>query len=527
MQYTVSNIKLKLNYTEADLVKYFKSNPFLLDLSPENITVIRRSIDSRSNTNQPFYVISAAITTDKKLSSLPNIKPFEGFNKIHIANLSKKIKYNPVVIGAGPAGLMAALILSEANTDPIVVEQGEESAKRNITVADFWDKKILNPLSNVLFGEGGAGMFSDGKLTSRSKEKPLIRYFFEKLIEAGAPSSIMYESFPHLGSDLMLKIIPNIRQMIINNGGSFLFGHKLTDIRTDNNKISAVILNKEKKIKTEALFLATGHSSRNIYHILEEHSVDMKQKPFAMGVRIEMPQAKIDLSQNGKWANTKELQKASFRLTRKGQGPRRDCYSFCMCPGGEVITCASDRNEVFTNGMSLSDRNLKYGNAAFLVPVTPGDYKNDKNLTAPINLQKSLEQKAFEVSGNYLMPAQTLVSFLENKDQCDMPKHLQTKAVPCNLKNILPDFITYTLKKSIPAMLSKLNAVDMKECMIYGPETRSSSPLTITRNKDDLQSTNTLGLYPCGEGSGFAGGIVSSAIDGIKAAVSYTKNYSE
>lgn len=527
MRYTVSNIKLNLGYTKNDLVKYFKSKPFCLDISAENITVLRRSIDSRSNTNPPYYVISALIKTDKKLKVTPNVKIFEGFNKISLPNLAKKTKHSPVVIGAGPAGIMASLILAEAKTDPIIVEQGEASAKRNATVSDFWDKKILNPLSNVLFGEGGAGMFSDGKLTSRSKEKPLIRYFFEKLIEAGAPSKIMYESFPHLGSDLMLKIIPNLRQMIIANGGTFLFNHKLTDIRTENNKISAVIINNEKEIKTDSLFLATGHSARDIYTMLEKQKVSMIQKPFAMGVRIEMPQRAIDKSQNGKWADIEELKKSSFRLTHKGKGDRRDCYSFCMCPGGEVIACASAENEIFTNGMSLSDRNLKHGNAAFLVPVTPLDFKNDKDLLAPINMQKELEKKAFNVSGNYLMPGQNLKSFLNDTKNYNIKKSLQEKTVPYSLKNILPDFITYTLKKSVPVMLSKLKDVNLNECTIYGPETRSSSPLTIQRNRDNLQSTSTRGLYPCGEGSGFAGGIVSSAIDGIKAAVSYTKNYSE
>lgn len=525
MQYIINNIKLNINYKEEDLLKYFNEKPFSLNIKQNDIVILKRSIDSRSKTTSPFFVLSVKITTNKNLKLSNNIKPFSEFENIKIPQITNKNSQRPIVVGAGPAGLLCALVLSEANTNPLLVEMGEISSTRNQTVKEFWKNKKLNTKSNVLFGEGGAGMFSDGKLTSRSKDKPLIRYFFETLVKAGAPSKILYDSYPHLGSDLMLKIIPKIRQMIIDKGGEILFDHEVTGINTENNKIASIVLNNEKHIQTNSLFLATGHSARNIYKILENNNVSLSQKPFAMGVRVEMPQTQIDISQNGKWAKEQALQKASFRLTKKGNGLIRDCYSFCMCPGGEVISCASNKNEVFTNGMSLEKRDLKYGNAAFLVPVTPNDYKNDASLTAPIKLQEYLERKSFDLSGNYLLPAQTLRDFINNTLSQDIPIYAKDKTIKTNLSDILPEFIDNTLKKSIQSMISMLRAVNIDKCLVYGPETRSSSPLTITRDKTTLQSLSTKGLYPIGEGSGYAGGIVSSAIDGIKAALKYSQNY--
>lgn len=524
MKYIINNLKLPLNYTPEDLLKAVQKKTACPLLQNKNIEIQKRSIDSRSNTNAPIFIFSIEVTTNLEIKTDTDIKIFEGYEKINIQSMENKIKTRPVVVGAGPAGLMAALVLSKAKANPILIEMGEDSANRNQTVLNFWNKKILNKKSNVLFGEGGAGMFSDGKLTSRSKEKPLIRYFLQTLIEAGASSKILYDSYPHLGSDLMLTIIPNIRQMIKNNGGEVLFNSELTDIKTTCGKINEIVVNNETIIKTDTLFLATGHSARNIYSLLEKNKTALDFKPFAMGVRIEMPQKQIDVSQNGKWANENFLQKASFRLTHKAKDNKRDCYSFCMCPGGEVISCASDENEIFTNGMSLSARNLKNGNAAFLVPVTKADY-NNTSLSAPIDLQKSLEQKAFNLSGNYIMPAQTLNDFLKRNTKTDLPQTITHNAIKADLNNLLPDFITYTLHKSLPAMLNKLKAVELDKCVMYGPETRSSSPLSVLRDRDTLESINTKGLYPCGEGSGYAGGIVSSAIDGIKAALNFSKKF--
>lgn len=521
MKYIINNLKLPLGYTEKDLKNTIQKKTGYSTLN--DIKIQKQSIDSRSNIHPPFYILTVEISTDTKIKISADIKEFQGYEEIHIHQSKAKTKTRPIVIGAGPAGLMAALVLAKAKTNPLLVEMGQASEERNNTVNNFWNKKILNPKSNVLFGEGGAGMFSDGKLTSRSKAKPLIQYFFQTLIDAGAPPEIMYDSYPHLGSDLMLKIIPNIRKMIIDNGGEVLFNNEVTDIKTSCGKIKEITLNNQQSLKTDIVFLASGHSARTIYKILEQNNTEMAYKPFAMGVRIEMPQKQIDISQNGKWANKKELQHASFRLTHKANGKKRDCYSFCMCPGGEIIACASAENEIFTNGMSLSARNLKNGNAAFLVPVTSNDYSN-KTINAPINFQKILEEKAFSISNNYLMPAQTLNDFLTGKLSHELPEKIINKTVLTDLSEILPDFITYTLKKSIPSMLNRLKAVDMNQCIIYGPETRSSSPLTILRDKNTLESTNTKGLYPCGEGSGYAGGIVSSAIDGIKAALSFSQN---
>jgi hypothetical protein len=423
------------------------------------------------------------------------------------------------VIGAGPAGLMAALTLAEAGHKPLLIERGAETEDRGEQVAAFWKNGTLDTESNVLYGEGGAGLFSDGKLTARSKDRARIRRFFETLVACGASPEILIEAMPHIGTDDLTHIIPAIRNRIWQLGGACAFNSRLDNLIIENGALRGIIAS-GKEIRTDACFLATGHSARDVYSMLAAHNVPLEAKPFAVGVRLEIPQHRIDTAQYGKWAHLPQLGSASFKLTRKEENRARRCYSFCMCPGGLVIACASSEGLLTTNGMSLSARAEPFGNAAFLVPVEQSDYP-DAGPLAGIEFQKQMEAAAFKAGGSaYGLPAARLVDFLEGRSG-ELPHERScNRSVPALLQDILPDFASDTLLSAIPKMLKELNGTPLEEAILYASETRSSSPVRVLRG-DDGQSIGVKGLYPCGEGAGHAGGIVSSALDGMKAAETY------
>jgi uncharacterized FAD-dependent dehydrogenase len=411
---------------------------------------------------------------------------------------------------------MAALTLAEAGHKPLLIERGAETPDREEQVKAYWELGKLDPESNVLYGEGGAGLFSDGKLTARSKDRARIRRFFETLVACGASPDILIDAMPHIGSDDLVHIIPAIRNRIWELGGGCAFNSKLEDLQIENGVLRGVVVS-GKQIRTDACFLATGHSARDIYELLAQHRVPLEAKPFAVGVRLEIPQSRIDEAQYGQWAKLPMLGSASFRLTRKEEGRARRCYSFCMCPGGEVISCASSKGLVTSNGMSLSARSQPFGNAAFLVPVEQADFPTIGNpVLAGIAFQKKMEQAAFEAGGaNYGLPAQRLIDFLEQKKGGLPTERSCPQANPAILQEILPEFVFQTLESALPKMLRQLNGTPLEEAILYGTETRSSSPVRILRNPSG-ESTGLKGLFPCGEGAGYAGGIVSSALDGMK-----------
>ncbi len=530
MNLLIRQIEVPLDYNNAKVINAVASRLKATTREIKKCEVIRRSLDARPWRKSPVYILSVEVDfigkiNIKKLPSNVEKKDNDLIESDLDLSNTKKLSSQPVIVGAGPAGLMATLILARAGTKPILFERGSKSEERSEAVNQFWQNGKLNINNNVLFGEGGAGLFSDGKLTARSKDRRRIRLFFEELVKAGANPDILIEAEPHLGSDVLQKIIPNLRNEIISNGGEIRYNTPLTEINLIENKIISVKAG-QFIINTEYLLLATGHSARDVYRMLASQKVSMEAKPTAVGIRLEVPQKQIDKSQFRQFAGNQKMGAASYKLTRKAEEGVRACYSFCMCPGGQVIACANEENALTTNGMSLSKRNAKYGNAAFIVPVEPSDYQSIENTEsyselAGISFQKHIEKKAFIGGGSdFSIPALKLKDYLNGKISENLTEGRSCpRSIPASFDNILPDYINKTLRHQIPHMLKELDEVSLESAIVYAAETRSSSPVRILRD-ENCQSLNIKGLYPVGEGAGYAGGIVSSAVDGMKAAES-------
>ncbi len=521
MRLRINQLSVHLAYGEGDVLKAVCQKLRCEKRQLQNLKILRRSLDARKKEKKPLYILSVEVAYSGKP---PIMKP----GQIEEAPLPKappdfprvgKTGHPPVVIGAGPAGLMAALTLAEAGRKPLLIERGAETKDRERQVEAFWKEGKLDEESNVLYGEGGAGLFSDGKLTARSKDRGRIRRFFETLVACGASPDILIDAMPHIGSDDLTRIIPAIRNRIWELGGACAFNSRLEGLRIEEGVLRGIVAS-GKEIRTDACFLATGHSARDVYGLLANNGVPLEAKPFAVGVRLEVPQRRIDVAQHGKWAGLPMLGSASFRLTRREEANARRCYSFCMCPGGLVIPCASSKGLMTSNGMSLSARDKPFGNAAFLVPVEPSDFHTCASVKNPIlagiEFQKKMERAAFKAGGaSYGLPAARLVDFLEGK-KSDLPSERSClHASPALLQDILPEFVFQTLESALPHMLRELNGTPLEEAILYGAETRSSSPVRVLRNTNG-ESTGVQGLFPCGEGAGYAGGIVSSALDGMK-----------
>lgn len=490
-----------------------------------NLALVRRSLDARPRNPQPMHVLTVEV--DLALDVLPAAAKRAGISvadpvDVPVAAAIRPVRREgprPVVVGAGPAGLLAAYQLAQAGARPLLVERGDATPARGPKVARFWQDGVLDTESNVLFGEGGAGLFSDGKLTARSKERGRIRTFMQLLHACGAGPSVLVEAEPHVGSDALLQIVPRLRQRIIDAGGEVRFNARLDTLVIEAGRLRAVVVNGAEQDCTHCV-LAVGHSARDVYAMLAGTGVALQPKPFAVGVRLELPQAAIDRAQYGRFAGNPHLGAASFRLTRREAPGIRSCYSFCMCPGGTVISCASEPGGLTTNGMSYSKRNLPCGNAAFLVPVGPEDYPGHEHAAlAGLEFQRALERRAYEGAGGaYQVPAVRLVDFLAGRVSSGLPDGRSCpRSVPLEFRSFLPDAVVRTLECTIPPMLKELNGVRLDDGLLYGPETRSSSPLWIARTPEG-ESVNTRGLFPVGEGAGYAGGIVSSALDGMRAA---------
>ncbi|MEI6563895.1 MAG: NAD(P)/FAD-dependent oxidoreductase [bacterium] len=525
MRLQIQQVSVPLNYDDSVVVQRVARKVGCQPSDLINLQILRRSLDARPRNPEPVFVLSVAIDLRlevlPKAAHLPSIEILDAISD-QVPSVPRPLKSGvppPIVVGAGPAGLMAAYKLAMAGARPILIERGEAATERGVKVARFWLDGTLDPESNVLYGEGGAGLFSDGKLTARSKERGRIREFMELLHACGADNSVLIDSEPHVGSDALLNVVPQLRQRIIDAGGEVRFGARLEQVIIEKEKLHAVVINGQ-TVPCSHCVLAVGHSARDVYEMLAKAGVELTPKPFAVGVRLELPQATIDRAQYGRFAGSPLLGAANFRLTRRGENGIRACYSFCMCPGGKVISCASEPGLMTTNGMSYSKRSLPMGNAAFLVPVEPSDYPaHEIPALAGLAFQRELEQSAFAAAGgHYDLPATRLVDFLAGKASIALPENRSCqRTVPLEFRTILPEFVVQTLFKAIPPMLKELNGTKLDEVILYAPETRSSSPLWITRNPE-CESTNTRGLYPVGEGAGYAGGIVSSALDGMRAA---------
>lgn len=513
----INTIKISKDLSNDELFNFFTSKFHINKNDIISWNISKKSIDARNKYNIHYiYNIDIEVKDENKYYKFEKITEFSD----PFINVQLQSNIRPVIIGAGPSGLFAAITLIQNGIKPIIIEQGSKVEDRQKDVENFLTNGNLNILSNVQFGEGGAGTFSDGKLTT-GINNPLCYKVLKEFVNFGAPEQILYLSKPHIGTDNLINILKNIRNYIISNGGEFLFNDKVTDFEIKNNKLTAVICSK--KIPTNFAILAIGHSARDTFEKLYSKGVLIKSKNFSIGVRIEHLQSEINNSQYGTTTRLK-LPPAEYKLAYHSSNGR-SCYTFCMCPGGNVIASSSEKNTVVTNGMSTFLRNGTNANSAVLVNVTPDDFKDSSPLSG-LYFQKDLENKAFILGGsNYFAPIQRLEDFINNTKSNHIGKIIPTYkpgTTLSNLNDILPDFISSTLKEGILYFDRKLKGFANPDSILTGLETRSSSPVTILRNKNLV--SNIEGLYPCGEGAGYAGGIMSAAVDGIKCAMAILKN---
>lgn len=486
--------------------------------------IYKKSLDARKKPKLFYsYELDIEVRDEKKVSTHNKditVTPVEQY--IFKVTGQERLQNRPVIVGSGPCGLFCAYFLAEAGYHPIILERGEEVDKRTETVNQFWETGKLNTSSNVQFGEGGAGTFSDGKLNTLKKDKSFRqKRIFEILVQAGAPKDILYENKPHIGTDLLRKIVKNLRNEIIKMGGEFHFQTTLTDINIENKKIKSIIVNKTKEIPVTVLILALGHSARDTFQMLYQRNLRMEAKPFAVGLRIQHSQKDINISQYGE-ENIKILPPASYKLTYQSSNGR-GVYTFCMCPGGYVVNASSEANSIAVNGMSNHARESENANSAVIVTVSTKDFGNHP--LDGIKFQRKLEEKAYQ-EGYGKIPIQTLKDFKENKKSTalgNIRPMIKGNYQFANLRNLFSDEISNALLEAMEDFEHKIKGFGNNDTILAGVESRTSSPLRILRNDEFI--SNIDGIYPGGEGAGYAGGITSAAIDGIKVAEQIAKKY--
>ena len=511
----LKDIKIREELTKEQI---FQKAISKYNIKPDEVQkwyIYRKSIDARKKDDIYYnYALNIELKDKKKEKRYEQVEEGQ-FPKI---NITRNSNYQPVIIGAGPAGLFAGLTLVDNGQKPIILERGKKVEERIKDIEEFIQNKTFNVSSNIQFGEGGAGTFSDGKLNTGNSSSLYSKKVLEEFVRFGAPEEILYTSKPHIGTDNLIKIVKNIREYIISKGGQVLFNEQVENFEIENGKIKAVKCSK--RIETDSVILAVGHSARDTFKKLFELGVEIKPKNFAVGVRIEHLQEDINSAQYGTQTKLK-LPTADYKLVYHAKNGRT-CYTFCMCPGGQVMASNSEEDSIVTNGMSNFARDGVNANSAVLVNVTVDDYYKDTPLDG-MYFQEELERKAFELGGsNYNAPIQKVGDFIKNKTTTEIGKVKPTYmpgVTGANLNEILPKFVSETLKEGILELDKKLHGFADNDAILTGVETRSSSPVQITRDKDNLNSTSVLGLYPCGEGAGYAGGIMTAAIDGIKCAI--------
>ena len=491
------------------------------------MTVYRRNYDARKK-SAIFFSYSVDVETDceeallSKFDRHPHIRKAPDMTYHFVAHAPEITFKRPIVVGFGPCGMFAALILAQSGFKPIVLERGKKVRERTQDTFGFWRNRELNPESNVQFGEGGAGTFSDGKLHTQIRDpKHYGRKVLDEFVKAGAPEEILYIGKPHIGTFKLVKMVEQMRKEIIALGGDFHFESRVDDLLVENGYIKGVILNNGKTIESEHVLIAPGHSARDTFEMLYHRGVFMEAKPFSVGFRVEHPQSLIDTCRLGPNAGNPLLGAADYKLVHHCKNGRT-VYSFCMCPGGTVVAAASEPGHLVTNGMSQYSRNERNANAAIVVDVNPDDFNGKKNPLAGIDFQRELEQKAFILGGgNYNAPCQRIGDFLKNVPTKTLGKVIPSYTpgvTPCNLADALPAFAIDALREAIPAFEKNIPGFSMADAVLTGTETRTSSPVRIVRDRERFESISVKGLYPAGEGAGYAGGILSSAIDGIEAA---------
>ena len=524
MTAVIRNIMLPVNFdfSEKSLISAAAGELSINKNLISSAKLVRKSVDARHKNNIKFCVSIAV--TGENLPNNKNLSPYsENEYEFFTGMLSAPLR--PVVVGFGPCGIFAALTLSKAGLKPIVLERGRAVEERKSDVEKFFRDGVLNPESNIQFGEGGAGTFSDGKLNTGTKDirnRAVLREFFNN----GADESILYDAKPHVGTDVLPKIVSGIRHEIEQLGGEVIFGAKFLSFTRDDNGISSVSYEKDGEkhsLETNDLILAVGHSARDTFRYLSSSGVELTAKPFSLGVRIEHKQADVNSEIYGKFAKSGMLGAADYKLfTHLPSG--RGVYTFCMCPGGDVVNASSEIGGLVTNGMSNSKRDGENANSALLVSVNPSDASGDDPLRL-MYLQERIEKNAYAF-GDGKPPVQLVGDFLESRASTCAKKikpTIKPEVKYGDLGTIFPEFVTSSLKEAIPLLARKLHFFSDNDAVLTAPETRSSSPVRIMR--DDTFSATFNGLYPAGEGAGYAGGIMSSAVDGIRVAEAVIKKY--
>ena len=517
----IDNIKIRENLSDTEVFKKAIEKNKIKKEEVEEWHIYKKSIDARKKEDIYYnYSINIKLKDEKREIKFGKVKE-EKWQEIEVKRNSK---YKPVIIGMGPAGLFAGLLLVENGIKPIILERGKCVEERIKDVENFANNREFSPVSNIQFGEGGAGTFSDGKLNTGNSANMYSRKVLEEFVEFGAPEEILYTSKPHIGTDNLRKIVKNIREYIISKGGQVLFNTKATDFEIENRKIKAVIC-EDKRIETDSIILAIGHSARDTFKKLYELGIEIQPKNFAVGTRIEHLQEDINKAQYGERTKM-QLPVADYKLVYHAKNGRT-CYTFCMCPGGQVMASNSEENSIVTNGMSNFSRDGKNANSALLVNITVEDYYKNSPLDG-MYFQEELEQKAFRLGGsNYNAPAQRVEDFIEGHKTKEFGKIKPTYmpgVTGADLNEILPGFVAETMKEAVQELDKKLHGFADKDAVLTGVETRSSSPVQIIRDKESLNSISVKGLYPCGEGAGYAGGIMTAAIDGLKCAIKVIQN---
>jgi uncharacterized FAD-dependent dehydrogenase len=545
----LTNIKLALDHEAHELEQAILTKLSIKDVQLINFTVFKRGYDARKK-NNIFLIYTLDVETNVNEALLATfsddtqVKETPDMAYKFVSQAPKNLKNRPVVIGMGPCGIFAGLVLAQMGFNPIVLERGQEVRQRTKDTFGFWRKKILNTESNVQFGEGGAGTFSDGKLYSQVKDpKHYSRKVLHEFVDAGAPEEILYVSKPHIGTFKLVTMVEQMRAKIFELGGEVRFNQRVDNIHfTDvdgnecttqgiegyqNKKVTGLTLSTGEHIDTNHIALAIGHSARDTFKMLFDEGVYIKAKPFSVGFRIEHEQSVIDEARFGNNAGNEILGSADYKLVHHCKNGR-SVYSFCMCPGGTVVAAASEEGRLVTNGMSQYSRHERNANSAIVVGIEPEDFitsefaSNRDYVLAGIEFQRKLEEKAFALGGeNYDAPVQLVGDFLAGRksgEHGSVTPSYKPGVTYCDLSETLPGYAIAAIREALPAFDKKINGFSMSEATLTAVETRTSSPIQITRDKETLQSLNTQGLYPAGEGAGYAGGILSAGIDGIKIA---------
>ncbi|MGE6795769.1 NAD(P)/FAD-dependent oxidoreductase [Psychrobacter okhotskensis] len=530
----LTEIKLPLNHTPEDLTTAITTKLKISAEQMASFVMFKRGYDARNKRNiQLIYTLDITLTDSELANDL--LVQFESDNHVkatpdtsykYVGEAPENLIERPVVIGFGPCGLLAGLTLAQMGFKPIIIERGNEVRQRTKDTFGFWRQRKLNTESNVQFGEGGAGTFSDGKLYSQVKDPNHYgRKVMTEFVKAGAPEEILFVSKPHIGTYKLVTMVEKMRAEIIALGGEVRFATRVDDLHITDAKVTGVTLNSGEILKTNHVILAVGHSARDTFEMIHDKGVYVEAKPFSIGFRIEHKQSAIDKARFGDNAGNEILGAADYKLVHHCKNGR-SVYSFCMCPGGTVVAAASEEGRVVTNGMSQYSRNERNANSAIVVGIDPErDYPNHP--LAGIDLQRQLETLAFELGGkDYSAPAQTIGDFLKGKPDSELGdvKPSYTPGITLtDLSKALPDFAVDAIREAIPAFNKKIKGFSSDDGLLTGVETRTSSPISIKRNKE-FQSINTKGLFPAGEGAGYAGGILSAGIDGIKVAEAVAKS---